>query len=117
MDNENKNDNNNNSIIVRLSGQGQFKIHRDLLNKVNDIDNSIVDLFEGIDSNVSFNDAKAKQKELKEKVMQIIHLIKENGKPIDNKEIIQSDLIIPSADISFDEAKKIFRGEGIIDNI
>jgi hypothetical protein len=115
MDIENNNDNNN--IVVRLAGQGQFKINRDLLDKVNDVDNSIVDLFEGIDSNVNNNDAKAKQKDLKEKIMQIIQLIKENGKPIENKEIIQSDIIIPNADISFDEAKKIFRGEGLIDDI
>jgi hypothetical protein len=115
MDNENNN--NNNNIIVRLAGQGQFKINRDLLNKINDIDNSIVDLFESIDSNTDNNDTNVKQKELKEKIMQIIQLIKENGKPVENKEIIQSDLIIPNADISFDEAKKIFRGEGLIDDI
>jgi hypothetical protein len=36
--------------------------------------------------------------------------------PLDDKEIIQSQIMIPNPDISVDEAKKIFRGEGIIDD-
>jgi hypothetical protein len=120
LDNESNNtyvdNNSNDNIIVRLSGQGQFKINKDLLNKVNDIDNSIVNLLENVVSNIENNDLKFKQKELKEKLNQIINLIKINGKPIRDKEIFQSHIIIPNADISINEAKRIFKGEGMIND-
>ena len=104
------------NIIVRVSGQGQFKIDRETLDRINDIDNSIVSLFENIDTDVDDNSIKSKQKELKEKIIEIINLIKTNGMSLDDKEIIQSQIMIPNPDISIDKAKMIFRGEGIIDD-
>jgi hypothetical protein len=105
------------NIIVRVSGQGQFKVNREILDRINDIDNSIVNLLENTDTDVDDNSIKVKQKELKEKVIEIINLIRTNGMPLDDKEIIQSQIMIPNPDISVDEAKRIFRGEGIIDDI
>jgi hypothetical protein len=104
------------NIIVRVSGQGQFKVNREILDRINDIDNSIVNLLENTDTDVDVNSIKVKQKELNEKVNEIINLIRTNGMPLDDKEIIQSQIMIPNQDISVDEAKKIFRGEGIIDD-
>jgi hypothetical protein len=104
------------NIIVRVSGQGQFKVNREILDRINDIDNSIVNLLENTDTDVDVNSIKVKQKELNEKVNEIINLIRTNGMPLDDKEIIQSQIMIPNPDISVDEAKKIFRGEGIIDD-
>ena len=86
------------------------------MDRINDIDNSIVNLLENTDTDVDVNSIKVKQKELNEKVNEIINLIRINGMPLDDKEIIQSQIMIPNPDISVDEAKKIFRGEGIIDD-
>ena len=105
------------NIIVRVSGQGQFKVNGETLDRINDIDNSIVNLLENTDLDSDANSTKAKQKELNEKIIEIINLIRTNGMPLDDKEIIQSQIMIPSPDISVDEAKKIFRGEGIIDDL
>jgi hypothetical protein len=107
---------NKDNIIVRVSGQGQFKVNREILDRINDIDNSIVNLLENTDTDVDVNSIKVKQKELNEKVNEIINLIRTNGMPLDDKEIIQSQIMIPNPDISVDEAKKIFRGEGIVDD-
>jgi hypothetical protein len=104
------------NIIVRVSGQGQFKVNRETLDRINHIDNSIVSLFENIDTDVDDNSIKSNQKELKEKIIEIINLIKTNGMSLDDKEIIQSQIMIPNPDISIDKAKMIFRGEGIIDD-
>jgi len=103
------------NIIVRVSGQGQFKVNREIMDRINDIDNSIVSLLENADTDVDANSIKVKQKELNEKINEIINLIRTNGMPLDDKEITQSQIMIPNPDISVDEAKKIFRGEGIID--
>jgi hypothetical protein len=40
--------------------------------------------------------------------------VESNGQPLDPKEIIQSDIILPSTDLSIDEAKRLFKGEGVI---
>jgi len=103
------------NIIVRVSGQGQFKVNREIMDRINDIDNSIVSLLENADTDVDANSIKVKQKELNEKINEIINLIRTNGMPLDDKEITQSQIMIPNPDISVAEAKKIFRGEGIID--
>ena len=104
------------NIIVRVSGQGQFKVNREILDRINDIDNSIVNLLENADVNVDDNSIKVKQKDLNGKINEIINLIRTNGMPLDDKEIIQSQIMIPNPDISVDKAKKIFSGEGIIDD-
>ena len=105
------------NLIVRVSGQGQFKVNGEILDRINDIDNSIVNLLENTDVDVDANSSNVKQKELNEKINEIISLIRTNGMPLDDKEITQSQIMIPNPDISVEEAKKIFRGEGIIDDI
>jgi hypothetical protein len=44
----------------------------------------------------------------------MISLIKWNGQPPDDKEIVKSDTIIPNSDVSLEEATQIFKEEGLI---
>lgn len=114
---------NSESIIVRVSGQGQFKVKKETMNKVNDIDNEIVDLIENSNSGSSSstsNNSKNKmqqEKEFREKMHQLVKLITVEGKLLDDKEIKQSNIIVPDPDISIEQAKKIFKDEGIIPEI
>lgn len=101
-----------NDIIVRISGKGQFKINSEILDKINKIDNSIVDLIENYSSGAS--DHKTTQKDLQNKLTEMISLITSNGQSLDDKEIVTSDTIIPDSDLSIEEATKIFKGEGVI---
>jgi hypothetical protein len=94
--------------IVRIMGHGQFTVDSRTLKKLNDIDNTIV----GIVSVERSDDT-----EFKKKLTELSHMVVENGKPLDPHEIIKSDIILPSADLSLDEAKKLFRGEGVIPEI
>lgn len=108
--------NNKNEIIVRILNQGQYKINEETHNKIDDIDNSIVDIIDKINlddkrESVILNQD---QEELRKRLAQIIDVVCSEGTQLDDKEIVESDIIIPSEDISIDEAKKIFRGEGII---
>lgn len=91
--------------IVRIMGHGQFTVDNSTLKKLNDIDNTIV----GIVSVERSDDM-----EFKKKLTELSHMVVENGKPLDPHEIIKSDIILPSTDLSIDEAKKLFRGEGVI---
>ncbi len=94
--------------IVRIMGHGQFTVESKMLKKLNDIDNSIVELVSAERS----DDA-----EFKKRLSELSNTVLENGRPLDPHEIIKSDIILPSADLSIDEAKKLFRGEGVIPEI
>ena len=45
---------------------------------------------------------------------QMVLLVATEGKPLDDKEIVQSDMIFPASDISIEEARKLVIGEGVI---
>ncbi|HET6780089.1 MAG TPA: hypothetical protein VFH09_02870, partial [Nitrososphaera sp.] len=55
--------------------------------------------------------------EFKKKLTELNSIVVKDGRPLDPHEIIKSDIILPSADLSIDEAKKLFRGEGVIPEI
>jgi PspA-Associated protein len=103
---------NTNDVIIRISGHGQFKVNSEVLDKINEIDNSIVDLIENI--SLGQSDNKLAQKELQSKLTEMKNLITSKGRPIDDKEIVKSDVIVPESDLSIEEAKKIFKEEGLI---
>jgi hypothetical protein len=101
--------NNNDLTIVRVAGHGQFKVNRSTIAKINEIDNEIVDMLKKDSSN-----SKTDESQFRNKIEEMVSLITREGKPLDDKEIVQSDIIVPSADLSVDEAKNMFKGEGII---
>jgi hypothetical protein len=96
-------------VVVRISGQGQFRVSKNTISSIDTIDNAIVDIIE----NGSGDDV-ALEKKLREKLHEIVNLVTSEGKALDHKEIVQSDFIIPSPDFSMEEARKIFKGEGLI---
>lgn len=90
-------------MIIRILGIGQFKLddrHIDILNK---IDNQIVE-----------HVSKGREKEFRADLAKIISMIQENGEAIDPAEIISSDIIVPPADMTLEEARQVFSGEGLI---
>lgn len=93
------------SKIVRIMGQGQFTVDNETLKKLNEIDDSIVQLV---------NQDRSDDTEFKKRLIELTNIVEKNGKPLDSKEIIQSDIILPSADLSIDEAKNLFRGDGVV---
>ncbi len=94
--------------IVRIMGHGQFTVDSRTLKKLNDIDNAIVELVSA---------ERSDDTEFKKRLTELSNMVVQNGKPLDPHEIIKSDIILPSADLSIDEAKKLFMGEGVIPEI
>ncbi len=94
--------------IVRIMGHGQFTVDSKTLRKLNDLDNAIVELV----SQERSDDA-----EFRRKLTELSDMVVRSSKPLDPKAIIQSDIILPSADLSIDEAKRLFKGEGVIPEI
>ena len=92
-------------MIVRIMGEGQYKVSSSLLDELNVIDNKIVDYV-----------GKENESGFKSELRELIATVKENGKPLDDAEIAESDLIIPPEDMTLEEATEIFSGEGLIED-
>jgi hypothetical protein len=105
--------NDDNLTIVRVIGHGQFKVNGATLNKINQIDNEIVNMLNDKQEDNKVVD----EKEFRKKITEIVNLITTEGKPIEDRELVGSDIIVPGADLSIEEAKDIFKGEGVIPEI
>ncbi len=101
-----KEESSNNNTIVRVMGQGQYRVNEEIVKKINDIDNAIVQILQNAD--------KSDDQEFKTKIGHLVQIITSEGQRLDDKEIVESHIIVPDSDISIDEAKKVFKGEGII---
>jgi hypothetical protein len=90
-------------MIVRLMGEGQFELDKKHMDEMNKIDNNVVKI-------VNKGDEKAFKAEFR-KLTEYVHRY---GKPIPHEILKPSDVIVPPADISLEEARKIFKGEGLV---
>lgn len=90
-------------MIVRILGEGQFRLDERLVDRVNSIDNKIVE-----------HVSQGKKAEFSKDLANLISTIKELAEPLDPVELLPSDIIIPPADMSFEEAKQVFCEEGLI---
>jgi hypothetical protein len=94
--------------IVRIMGHGQFSVGTKILQRLNEIDDLLVQLV---------NTDRPDDNEFKKHLLELTTIVEKNGRQLDSKEIIQSDIILPSADLSIDEAKRLFIGDGVIPEI
>lgn len=92
-------------MIIRIIGEGQYEVPSALFDELNAIDNRIVEL-------VSMDDEASYQLELSK----LIEKIKMSGKQIDDSDIVESDIIVPPSDLTFEEAKDVFTGVGIFED-
>ena len=94
----------NDKIIVRILGKGQYSISKDLLKQLNNLDNRAVRLLK----------KDGDEEKLRAIVKEMVKLVRSNGRKISAKRIVPSRFVIPDEDITLEEAKHIFQGEGII---
>jgi hypothetical protein len=105
------NNTNKEKKIVRILGYGQYMVDDNVMHEINTVDNKIVKLLE----NGENNDSVRAEFERHLKVLNII--VEEKGNAIESKEILQSDVVIPGQDITLEEARNLFKGEGIIKDL
>ena len=104
------NNQNHDTTIVRVAGHGQFKINQSTMAKVNEIDNEIVDMLKKDSDN-----RRTDESQFRNKLKEMANLITREGKTLEHKELVVSNIIVPSADdLSIEESKNMFRGEGIV---
>ncbi|MEA2409639.1 MAG: hypothetical protein QOC77_200 [Thermoleophilaceae bacterium] len=90
-------------MIVRIASEGQFKMPADQVDRLNELDNAAVAAVEAGDE-AQFHDLWGK----------MLELVRSAGQPVDEDELVGSDVILPPADTTFQEAAAEFTGEGLI---
>jgi len=90
-------------VIVRISGEGQFRLPDEDQERLNELDNRAVSAVEAGD-----------ETGFKELWAQMLEMVRADGNALGEEELMESDVILPPRDVSFDEAKGEFSGEGLI---
>jgi hypothetical protein len=90
-------------VIVRISGEGQFRLPDEDSDRLNELDNRAVSAVEEGD-----------ETGFRELWSQMLELISSDGNRVDDEELVESDVILPPRDISFEEARGEFTGDGLI---
>ena len=90
-------------MIVRVSGEGQFKLPDEDADRLNDLDNRAVEAVEQGD-----------EATFRELWNQMLELVASDGVVLGEDELEGSDVILPPRDITFAEAQGEFTGDGLI---
>jgi hypothetical protein len=90
-------------MIVRISGEGQFRLPDEDAGRLNELDNRAVAAVEQGDE-TGFHELWS----------QMLELVSSDGNALPEDELVESDVILPPRDISFSEAQGEFTGEGLI---
>jgi hypothetical protein len=90
-------------MIVRISGEGQYRLDDADAQRLNELENAVGEIVEG-GSEDGFAAAFAA----------VLDYVRTHGALLGDDELEASDVIVPPADISFQEASREFSGEGLI---
>ncbi len=90
-------------MIVRISGEDQFRLPDADAERLNELDNRAVAAAEQGD-----------EPGFRELWAQMLALIEADGDRLTDDELVESDVILPPRDLSFEEARDEFSGEGLI---
>jgi PspA-Associated protein len=90
-------------VIVRIATEDQYRLPDADAERLNELDNQAVAAVEAGD-----------EQRFRELFTQMIELVRNDGQPLADDELEESDVIIPPADLTFEEAQREFTGEGLI---
>jgi hypothetical protein len=93
-------------VIVRLLGEGQFRVDDALITRLNELD-------DGIARAVDAGDEQALWKGLQE----LAETVRSNGSRLSDEELTPSDAVIPPEDLTLDEARELLSDDGFIPDV
>jgi hypothetical protein len=90
-------------VIVRISTEGQYQLPDSETDRLNDLDNDAVAAVDAGDED-RFHTV----------FEQMLDLVRSEGSPLTDGDLVESDVIIPPPDLTFAEAGEQFTGDGLI---
>jgi hypothetical protein len=90
-------------MIVRISGEDQYELPDSDAAALNDLENGVAALVEG-----------GREDGFAAAYRSLLDYVRTHGKRVGDDELKSSEVILPPADITFEEAGREFTGEGLI---
>jgi hypothetical protein len=93
-------------VIVRLMSEGQYRVSEKLAQRLNELDDAAIAALDSAD-----------QDELGRQLEAMWALVRDEGERLPDDEIVVSDVIIPPSDLTLEETRELFSGDGLIPDI
>jgi hypothetical protein len=93
-------------VIVRVMGEGQFRLEGDAVGRLNELDDRAQEALERDD-----------ESELDRYLEEMAALVKRDGERLPDDDLSPSDAIVPPSDMTLDETKKFFSEQGLIPDV
>ena len=93
-------------MIVRLMGEGQFEVDDEVAKGLNDLDEQAGEAVERGD-----------EEQLRAVLDRMAEAVRTNGARVPDDDLRASEAIVPPEDLSLDEARQLFDGEGLIPDL
>jgi hypothetical protein len=93
-------------VIVRLLTEGQYRVSDEVVKRLNGLDDQATAALDRDD-----------EEELDRHLEEMWALVHEQGEPLGAEEIAPSDVIIPPSDLTLEETRQLFHGDGLIPDI
>ena len=93
-------------MIVRLMGEGQWRIDESLHQRLNELDEESLTALERGD-----------EAALDAKLEEMWALVKSQGEQLPPEDLSSSDVVIPPTDLTLEETRQLFEGEGLIPDL
>jgi hypothetical protein len=90
-------------MIVRISTEGQYELTESDAEVLNELDNQAVAACESAD-----------EEQFQQTYAELLKFVRDHGSPVPEDRLEPSDVILPPPDVSLDEARQEFTGEGLI---
>ena len=93
-------------MIVRLMGEGQFRVDDSLQERLNELDDQAMAALEA-----------SNEADLDQKLEQMFALVRAEGERLPDDDLSPSDVIIPPADLTLEETRELVSHEGLIPDL
>jgi hypothetical protein len=93
-------------MIVRVMGEGQYRVEDSLLARLNELDKEVSLAVELADERALWSGLQA-----------LADAVRESGEKLADEDLSPSDAIIPPEDLSLEEARELLTGEGLIPDL
>jgi PspAA-like protein len=93
-------------VIVRLMGEGQYRIDDGLRERLNELDGRAGEAMERED-----------EEQLDARLQEMWDLVQSEGDPLPADDLSPSDVLIPPADLTLEETRELFGESGLIPDL
>jgi hypothetical protein len=93
-------------MIVRLMGEGQYRIDDGAREQLNELDNQALAALEQDD-----------EPALDGMLDQMWQIVRDRGERLPDEDLSPSDLVIPPSDLTLEETRKLFSEEGLVPDL